>query len=353
MSSNTISKEQQYKKKVNNRYNQCVIFAVVACALATPWLISHKSSYKLKQAQPLKLATASPLPISASQDQEKLSKKDIIVADNISEPITLAEPIPAIKTTIEKTVTSVTLKAPAAMVTAPKIINNSKAPVKVPVKTEAKAPVKTPVKAPQKAITVAKVEIKKASNPVVVSISQSKIDTKFIAKVEGVALKGYVPLPKKTKSGVTIAAGFDLGQMNLKEFKSLPMDEALRAKLLPYIGLKKYQATAFLKAHPLHLTNMEVEQLNVIAANKILIPLSTSYYKSSGKSFTTLPAAAQTALFSFAYQYGAGFMKKKNLSQLWNHFVAEDWSQASQALHGFKVYGERRKQEAKLLAHLV
>ncbi len=351
MSNNSII-EQQQKKKANKIYNQCVIFAVVACAIATPWLVSHKSSYKLKQTQPLKLAaSASPLPISATQE----------LAIPMSEPITLVDPIsiPDIKTTIGKTMTSVTEKAPTAITKVPKAVNNNKAPIKAPVKAEApaKAPVKTAVKASTKtsvkAPTMAAGVKKQPANPATVSIHQSKIDTGFIAKVEGVVLKAYVPLPKKTKSGVTIGAGFDLGQMDLKEFKSLPMDEALRAKLLPYVGLKKYKATAFLKAHPLHLTNVEVEQLNVIAANKILMPLSTSYYKSSGKSFTTLPAAAQTALFSFAYQYGAGFMKKKNLSHLWNHFVAEDWSQASQALHGFKVYGERRKQEAKLLAHLV
>ncbi len=39
------------------------------------------------------------------------------------------------------------------------------------------------------------------------------IDFKFIEKLEGSARKGYVPDPDNSKSGVTIACGFDIGQL--------------------------------------------------------------------------------------------------------------------------------------------
>ena len=66
------------------------------------------------------------------------------------------------------------------------------------------------------------------------------IDWNFIAKEEGKRiLKGYVPLPDKSKSGVTIASGFDLGQHNESDLKGLKLSAALTKKLKPYLLLKK------------------------------------------------------------------------------------------------------------------
>ncbi len=66
------------------------------------------------------------------------------------------------------------------------------------------------------------------------------IDWNFIAKEEGKRiLKGYVPLPDKSKSGVTIASGFDLGQHNESDLKGLKLSAALMKKLKPYLLLKK------------------------------------------------------------------------------------------------------------------
>ena len=170
-----------------------------------------------------------------------------------------------------------------------------------------------------------------------VSITQSKIDTGFITKVEGSVLKGYVPLAGSTNSGVTIADGFDLGQMHLSEFNQLPITAALKDKLMPYVGLTKYKAVAFLKAHPLTITQDELVQLNVIAANKILKPLVTVYNKESGKSFMDLPAAAQTAIFSYAYQHGPGFMHKSSAKSLWGSFITQNWQKASTILKSARM----------------
>ena len=121
-------------------------------------------------------------------------------------------------------------------------------------------------------------------------------------------MKGNVPLPKTTQSGVTIASGFDLGQMRFQEFNQLPITHTLKAKLRPYVGLKRIRAVAFLNNHPLRINTSEMQQLNEVSVNKILIPLVKRYNKASKVAFTSLPAKAQTALFSFAYQYGPGFM---------------------------------------------
>jgi GH24 family phage-related lysozyme (muramidase) len=83
------------------------------------------------------------------------------------------------------------------------------------------------------------------------------------------------------------------------------------------------------------------------------LPLVKRYNKASKVAFTSLPAGAQTALFSFAYQYGSGFMKKAGTRQLWNYYVKQDWAAVTMTLRGFKMYAPRRQQEAKLVSNLI
>src|SRR6266496_1607308 len=66
--------------------------------------------------------------------------------------------------------------------------------------------------------------IAKAQTPAI-SIHHTQIDLRFLAKMEGASLTGYVPLPESTKSGVTVGNGVDLGQMDLAEFNRLPLDK--------------------------------------------------------------------------------------------------------------------------------
>ena len=322
-----INEVKEQKKKVNKIYNQFIMVAIAACALATPFIVANKSTQITKQQTqaPAKLAAASPT--IALENDEKTQET-------------------------EETQTEI---APAIDTDQP--VDNSQEPTPIKLaeikKPEIKKPEIVKQEITQEPETTKPTKSINHNYPRVVAIHESKIDTKFILKMEGMVLKGYVPLPEKTKSGVTIAGGLDIGQLSVKEFNKLPMSADLRAKLLPYVGLKRFEAKAFLKAHPLHVTRDEAEQLNLIAANMILMPLSEKYHKASGKSFSNLPPAAQTALFSFAYQYGAGFMTKQGLKKLWNHFVAEEWSEVSKTLNSFKMYSERRKQEARLLAQLM
>ncbi len=184
------------------------------------------------------------------------------------------------------------------------------------------------------------------------TLAKTKIDLNFIKEVEGSVLKGYVPLAATTKSGVTIGNGVDLGQMSSSELAGLPISARLKNKLKPYIGLRQFNAKAFLKAHPLVINENEMTELNTIVGNKILQPLAATYRKATGKSFTSLPAAAQTALFSFAYQYGPNFMHKASLKNLWHCFVTRNWVKASATLRSSKLYANRRQQEALLLSEI-
>ena len=69
------------------------------------------------------------------------------------------------------------------------------------------------------------------------------IDYKFLSDLEGGSkTMGYVPAASVSKSGVTIATGFDLGQRNENDLKSLKLSVALTNKLKPYLGIKANSA---------------------------------------------------------------------------------------------------------------
>lgn len=185
-----------------------------------------------------------------------------------------------------------------------------------------------------------------------ITISETKIDQNFIHMMEGSRLYGYVPLVNRTYSGVTIAHGVDLGQYSLREFNNLPIEWSLKRKLQPYVGLKKYAAQSFLSKHPLQITPVELQAINKASADGILLPLIKRYEKDSGKSFLKLPPAAQTVMFSYAYQYGSGFMYRYQGRPLWEAFTSQNWSKASHLLREAPLYKSRRISEARLLEQL-
>ena len=316
--------KQAKRKKANRIYNQCVIYTLIAGALAVPFLIPAKIKLHKKVLAAVK---------KAPQPSQNLSSLKINDATGKLTNLANNAGVGLITPSKESWVSASLLSKKATLVMP--VANQ----IKVPVVTTQQIHVTLPV-------TV-------AQDPKGFSIKNTKIDSKFIDKVEGSLLTGYVPLPKTTQSGVTIASGFDLGQVHLKEFNQLPITDALKAKLRPYVGLKRFKAVAFLKQHPLTINPVEMQELNVVAANKILLPLVKSYNQSSRVPFTALPAQAQTALFSFAYQYGPGFMKKASTRKLWNDYVKQNWSAVNATLKGFKMYSTRRHQEARLVSSLI
>lgn len=186
-----------------------------------------------------------------------------------------------------------------------------------------------------------------------INIINTKIDRKFIRSVEGVDRKAEVPVPKTSQSGVTIGVGFDLGQMAAWEYNKLPLSAALKEKLRPYVGLKRFKAVAFLKSHPLSVNEQELKEINVIAANRVLDPLVKAYNKASPVPFQNLPPEAQTVIFSYGYQWGQGFMHTSATGKkLWNYFTTQNWQKAREMLLSAKQYSGRRHQEAQLLSKL-
>ena len=181
------------------------------------------------------------------------------------------------------------------------------------------------------------------------------IDWKFIANEEGeMVLKGYVPLPEKSKSGVTIASGFDLGQHNEYDLKGLKLSADLTKKLKPYLLLKKKAAVDFLAKNPLTITEAEAVEIDTALKKKLVPQLKSRYLNSSTNktktNFDDLPSQAQTVIASLSFQYGDLNSVRQTF---WEAVSKQDWAAAVEILRGYTDYKPRRKREADLLDQLV
>lgn len=182
------------------------------------------------------------------------------------------------------------------------------------------------------------------------------IDYTFIAAREGSRkLEGYVPAAKVSKSGVTIATGFDLGQRNRADLTALSLPMSLIDTLAPYLGIKGTDAEKLLKETPLKITLLEANTIDRAVKQKLVVTLTDRYDTADDNSrrtaFADLPAEAQTVIASVAFQYG-------NLAttapRFWRAVCAQDWATAEKELRNFgDAYPSRRSLEAGLLVKVV
>jgi hypothetical protein len=184
-----------------------------------------------------------------------------------------------------------------------------------------------------------------------------KIDLRFISEREGgQQLKGYVPMKAGIaigESGVTIATGVDLGQMNRQELSRMKISTVLKSKLGNYVGIKKAIAIDFLKRNPLTITRAEAIELDTEKGKTIFIPLINYYNQDSIIPFHQIPSSAQTVLASLAWHRGPNFRVKKQFIGIWNAAIYQNWEGMAEELRAYKtaVKGikNRRLLEASLL----
>ncbi|WJN57746.1 pesticin C-terminus-like muramidase [Pseudomonas sp. SO81] len=183
-------------------------------------------------------------------------------------------------------------------------------------------------------------------------MSRYAIDFSFIARLEGgPATRGYVPDAANSRSGVTIATGFDLGQRHLADLQRLGLEAGLVQRLSPYLGLIGQQAAACLARQPLTVSAAEAEAIDEAFKLPFVDRLSAAFTKAGGGDFAALPGAAQTVIASVAFQYGDLASRTPNF---WRQVVAHDWSTTCANLANFgDRYPTRRKQEAQLLGSLL
>jgi hypothetical protein len=110
-------------------------------------------------------------------------------------------------------------------------------------------------------------------------------------------------------SGVTIGVGVDLGQQSpdayRRRLEAAGASKELIDKLMPYVGLKQAEACAYLRAHPLTLTEDEAILASKEAKQEIYDRVEKQYERiTKGGKLTDLSPGEQTVLYSRAYQNG-------------------------------------------------
>ncbi len=171
----------------------------------------------------------------------------------------------------------------------------------------------------------------------------SNIDFDFILEKEGFKTQGYVPDPENSKSGVTIASGFDLGARVLEDLKGLP--DNIVELLTPFLSLKGANAEEV--ASNLKISEDQAKTINEFAKNEAVTRLKTKWQNSTGTSFDNLSTEQATVLASVAFQYGDLESRTPNF---WNQATSGDWVGAYKNLLNFgDNYNKRRVSEANYL----
>ena len=171
----------------------------------------------------------------------------------------------------------------------------------------------------------------------------SNIDFDFILKQEGFETKGYVPDAENSKSGVTIASGFDLGARKLSDLKGLPQD--IIDLLSPFLGFQGAEASEI--APNLEVSEDQAKIINEFAKSEAITNLKTKWENATGTSFDTLSKEQATVLASVAFQNGDLETRTPNF---WKQATSGDWEGAYNNLLNFgDRYTTRRKNEANYL----
>ena len=169
----------------------------------------------------------------------------------------------------------------------------------------------------------------------------SNIDWDFISQREGGSrLTGYVPNAEGSKSGVTIATGFDLGARNVSDLKGL--SKSLIEKLTPFLGIKG--ASAQEVAKNLNVTGPEAKSIDELSKKQAVDGLKAKWQAATGESFDSLPKNKATVVASVAFQYGDLESETPNF---WRQVTNDDWNAAEKNLRDFgDDYRTRRNLEA-------
>lgn len=184
----------------------------------------------------------------------------------------------------------------------------------------------------------------------------NRIDYAFIAAREGaLKLDGYVPDARFSRSGVTIATGFDLGQRRRADLLALGLPARLVDQLAAYLGVRRQEARQLLVDRPLRITMADALLINSAFKATFVARLARDYSASAfnrdAVAFFDLPAEAQTTIASVAFQYGD---LATAAPRFWQAVCLQDWRKTVAELRAFgDRYPTRRNMEADLLSRLV
>jgi hypothetical protein len=209
-----------------------------------------------------------------------------------------------------------------------------------------------------------------ATQPGCVTFPQAdRIDIDFIRIHESqdgrLYTTAYIPTSKgivSGKSGTTIGAGIDLGQMSLVQLQDLGNLSAAFVQLLtPYLGQNPgvnshatgQAALTYLNAHPLVIPQSDQSQLETLqddVEQKTIEQVVQNYNAVAYTNFWSLPGGAQTAIIDLAFQYGPNLAAKA--PQFWKQVTTGQWQAAVDNLNDFgDQYPIRRKKEADKISN--
>lgn len=144
------------------------------------------------------------------------------------------------------------------------------------------------------------------------------------AQEGGLLLNGYVPDDTSGASGVTIAAGIDLGQVKPEDpmLGSLPAD--LRARIAPYLGKHGRFAQLLLRDRPLQVSSAEADFLMAKKKAQFVAAVTAHFDRGAAQPYATIPEGPATAIMSVAWQYGDPWQDSK-CGAFWSIAQACDW----------------------------
>lgn len=168
----------------------------------------------------------------------------------------------------------------------------------------------------------------------------------FIERLEGSSLVGYVPDHLHSRSGVTVASGFDIGARKRRYIKKT-FNPSLAAKLLPYCGVRGLSAKLMTSFLPLTITEYEAKCINQVSQRQAMKRLLSMWNKSSAFHFESLTIEQKTVVASVAFQYGSLVIAAP---KFWHQVTTLDWIGAIANLRDFgDRYDTRRNIEADYL----
>jgi hypothetical protein len=184
------------------------------------------------------------------------------------------------------------------------------------------------------------------------------IDLPFLRSLEAFALAGYVPMRDGVpigKSGVTVATGIDLGQMNAAEIDRLAIPALLKANLKPYAGLTGIFAARIIASAPFTLSQDDADALDRAMFGPHLARLRGEYdavvlpiqHDGHPLGFDDIGTGPQTVLFSVQWQYGD---LPSRCPRFWRLACTQEWDAVAAELRAFgDAYPTRRHKEADYL----
>jgi len=182
---------------------------------------------------------------------------------------------------------------------------------------------------------------------------KDRIDYTFLSSLEGGSkTTGYVPAPAVSRSGITIATGFDLGQRNEADLRRLNLSSPLIKQLKPYLAIKGLADQSLLTKQPLIISAADARAIDLaVKAEHVRILRQHYDTATAGSLFHELPTEAQTVIASVSFQYGPRLSVRA--PKFWAAVIAEEWAAAILTLRKFgDAYPTRRNREADLLERL-